>query len=444
MDEGAENSLLVGVFGGGEFGMPLEGDRPGMCHVFDGFDEPIGGVGGNLPVGRNRGHCLVMPGNNFDFALIHDGGKDAARFQDDGVAGGGGGGVGLQLLDMVHRITKGFGDMGNQHGTAGDAEHLHTPTNAQDGEICLNCQSCQVEFKAIALLIHLGNGGMGLAVIAFGVNVAAARKHNAIQVGNQAIASGLPRSQQNGHTTRPPHCRNVGLVQLVMPRFRSSSGGNADDRSQHGHRVEGVRKAANSRHLQGGRSGATGKDPSFGADATQATIPGGMGQLRQACQFKHNAHGRNARPERITQHSVVITTTIAQAIAPHVAGDRRNQNQVHILRRNGGRLRVRFGNPKAAHLQGIAAAGRPHMPDHCLAVAAGKCPLLGQMEQGCQIGFLPRTEKRQHRPGFLEGLPLLQMAAEAIALFSPQIRVHSLACPEERSPQFTFLSLDIG
>ena len=66
------------------------------------------------------------------------------------------------------------------------------------------------------------------------------------------------------------------------------------------------------------------------------------------------------------------------------------------------------------------------------------------MEQRHEIRFLPRTEKREYRASLLKRLPLLYVMAEAIALFSPLIGVHSLACPQERSPQFNFLGLDFG
>lgn len=165
------------------FGMPLDAQDAGAV---DGFDDVVGGDGGDLEAQGHVGGTLVV--------VAVDSAAGDVLFEralhDDAVAAGVGG---AQLVG--HVLVQGA--------AKGDGDHLVAATDTEDGDLGGHCPADERPFDFIAVGVTVGVGATRLAVEP-GVNVGPTQEEEAFhrdaigvvqagdegEVGTQVIADG--------------------------------------------------------------------------------------------------------------------------------------------------------------------------------------------------------------------------------------------------------------
>ena len=188
-----------------EFGVPLNGEAPGVRIMLDCLDDAVFCPGDRPQAAADFSNGLVVPGLDDD---IHDteGGGEPARALDGRVVLGWkplGATVGDRVLERVR-------DMNVEITPAGHVEDLHAATDAQDGSIlALEDGANQLEFEGVALAADGVQRLVRLASIGFRVEVAAAREDEAVD--EIEIMSGIwvARGQDYRDSAGAPHAIDV-------------------------------------------------------------------------------------------------------------------------------------------------------------------------------------------------------------------------------------------
>ena len=122
----------------------------------------------------------------------------------------------------------------NQRATTGDVQHLSASTDAQDGELRLECLTYQGQLPVIAIRIDTADVRRRGFAIVRRIDVTAARKKEAVQPGQQA-ASGATRGagQQVSRAAGPADGVAIGPVHHVEAEgiFVHTPRGDADHRA---------------------------------------------------------------------------------------------------------------------------------------------------------------------------------------------------------------------
>lgn len=86
-DKGVEESLLRGAGCGGEFGMPLHGNQPGVVRHFNRLNRSVGCMRNDVEPGSDVANSLVMPGGRAELEIKQNVSKPRARLHANSVLG---------------------------------------------------------------------------------------------------------------------------------------------------------------------------------------------------------------------------------------------------------------------------------------------------------------------------------------------------------------------
>jgi hypothetical protein len=166
--QGVEESLLVRVVGGRQFGMPLYRDEKGVVGHFQGFDGAVGGVGRDAQALADAVDGLVVPGGARRRGIAYDRGETGIFFDVDHVPGGP-----SRRDPMCQARTNRIGQMGDERATESHIEYLQTPAYAQGGQAVLHGAAGEGQLGVVALGVDHIDARMRRSFVVGGVEIAA-------------------------------------------------------------------------------------------------------------------------------------------------------------------------------------------------------------------------------------------------------------------------------
>ena len=208
------------------FGVPLHADDALALGALHGFCHAVGTACRDVQVGSGLVHGLVVEGVDGE-AFAHEACDERAGLGAHAV----GRDVARGVLAVLHRggVAEGHADVLVHAAAQRHGQHLHAAADAEDGNVAVVGQPHQKEFGIVAL----GRDGMELGdgVLAGkeGVDVAAAREHEAVdaveQGGEQHAVIG--DGDDEGDATGQFDAAGVAKGQFVT--LAAHVGGDADD-----------------------------------------------------------------------------------------------------------------------------------------------------------------------------------------------------------------------